>query len=56
MTFQEAGKKLDVELSKLKSYLDKEVKPKTREEMARVLRAASVRLSKLAKELEKTGR
>ncbi len=56
MTFEQAGKKLDIEFAKLKAYFDKEVKPTTREEMARVLRAASVRLSKLAKDLEKSGR
>ena len=53
MNFEEAGKKLDKEIAKLKVYLNKEVKPTTREEMARVLRAASQRLSKLAKDLEK---
>jgi hypothetical protein len=55
MTFEQAGKKLDAEIAKLKVYLDKEVKPTTREEMARVLRGASERLSKLAKDLEKSG-
>lgn len=53
MKFEEAGKKLDKEIAKLKVYLNKEVKPTTREEMARVLRSVSERLSKLAKDLEK---
>jgi hypothetical protein len=53
MNFEQAGKKLDKEIARLKVYLDKEVKPTTREEMARVLRSASERLSKLAKDLEK---
>ena len=56
MNFEQAGKKLDVELAKLKAYLDKEVKPTTRDEMARFLRGASTRLAKLAKDLEKSGR
>jgi hypothetical protein len=56
MTFEEAGKKLDREIGKLKSYLDKEVKPETRREMARVLRSASHRLSKLARNLDKPNR
>ena len=53
MNFEDAGKRLDKEIARLKVYLDKEVKPTTREEMARVLRSASDRLSKLAKDLEK---
>ena len=53
MNFEEAGKKLDKEIARLRAYLDKEVKPTTREEMARVLRSTSERLSKLAKDLEK---
>ena len=53
MNFEDAGKRLDKEIARLKVYLDKEVKPTTREEMARVLRSASERLSKLAKDLEK---
>jgi hypothetical protein len=56
MTFEEAGKKLDREIAKLKTYLDKEVKPETRQGMARMLRSASQRLSKLAKELDKPDR
>ena len=56
MTFEEAGKKLDREIAKLKVYLDKEVKPSTREELAQMLRGASRRLSKLANELQKPDR
>ena len=35
MNFEDAGKRLDKEIARLKVYLDKEVKPTTREEMAR---------------------
>lgn len=56
MTFEEAGKKLDREIARLKQYLDKEVKPATRRDMARILRSASQRLSKLAKDLDKPDR
>jgi hypothetical protein len=56
MTFEEAGKKVDREIAKLKSYLNKEVKPETRREMARMLRTASHRLSKLARDLDKPNR
>lgn len=56
MTFEEAGKKIDRELAKLKAYVDKEVKPSTREDLAQMLRGASRRLSKLANDLEKPSR
>jgi hypothetical protein len=56
MTFEEAGKKLDREIARLKTYLDKEVKPSTREELAQMLRGASKRLSKLAIDLDKPKR
>ncbi len=56
MTFEEAGRKLDREIARLKAYLDKEVKPSTREDLARMLRGASRRLAKLANELDKPKR
>jgi hypothetical protein len=56
MTFEEAGKKLDREIARLRAYLDKEVKPSTRGELAQMLRGASKRLSKLANDLDKPKR
>jgi hypothetical protein len=56
MTFEEAGKRLDREVAKLKLHLDREVKPSTRRDMARMLRSVSRRLSKLARDLEKPER
>jgi hypothetical protein len=56
MTFEEAGKKIDQEVGRLKTYLDKEVKPSTRRDMARMLRSVSRRLSKLARDLDKPER
>ncbi len=56
MTFEEAGKKIDQEIGKLTAYLDKEVKPSTRKELAQMLRGASKRLSKLANDLDKPKR
>ncbi len=55
MKFEDAGRALDRELAKLRKYLDREVKPATRQDMARLLRKASDRLAKLAKNLEKAG-
>jgi hypothetical protein len=52
MSFETAGRALDRELRKLKTYLNKQAKPATRRDMARVLRQASRRLNKLAKSLE----
>ncbi len=53
MKFEDAGRALDRELAKLRKFLDREVKPTTRRDMARLLRKASDRLVKLAKSLEK---
>ena len=55
MNFEEAGRAVDREVAKLLDYLDREVKPATRQEMARLLHRASLRLKKLADDLEKTG-
>jgi hypothetical protein len=52
MNFETAGRTLDQELRKLKTYLDKQAKPATRRDMARLLREASRRLNQLAKSLE----
>ncbi len=55
MKFEDAGRALDRELAKVGKFLDREVKPATRRDMARMLRKASERLAKLAKNLEKAG-
>jgi len=53
MKFEEAGKAIDIEITKLVEFLDKKVKPSTKQEMAQLLKKASQRLSKLAENLEK---
>lgn len=53
MKFEDAGRAIDREVAKLVEFLDRRVKPATREEMIKVLRKASERLSKLAESLEK---
>lgn len=53
MNFEEAGRAVDREVAKLLEYLDREVKPATRQEMAKLLHQASRRLEKLAADLEK---
>ncbi len=56
MKFEDAGRALDHELEKLRKFLDHEIRPKTRQEMAEFLRRASDRLTKLADRLEKVKR
>lgn len=56
MKFEEAGRTLDREVAKLVQYVEKNVKPKTREEAATLLRRASRELAKLARNLEKAER
>jgi hypothetical protein len=56
MKFEEAGKAIDVEVAKLVEFLDKKVKPSTKQEMAELLKKASQRLSKMAESLEKASR
>ena len=53
MKFEEAGRAVDREVTKLTDFLDKKVKPATRQEMASLLRRASRHLGKLARNLEK---
>ena len=53
MKFEDAGRALDRELDKLRKYLDKEIRPQTRQETAEFLRKAADRLAKLAERLEK---
>ena len=53
MKFEEAGRAVDREVAKLADYLDKNLKPATRQDMAALLRRASQYLDKLAKNVEK---
>lgn len=53
MKFEDAGRAIDREVAKLVEFLDRKVKPATREEMAKLLRKTSERLTKLAESLEK---
>jgi len=52
--FEDAGRAIDNEVAKLADYLNKKVKPATKEETAKLLRRASRNLSKMARSLEKT--
>jgi len=54
--FEAAGRAIDREVAKLVDYLDRRVKPATRQEMADLLRKASKRLAKLAADWEKAER
>lgn len=56
MKFEDAGRTIDREVAKLVQYVEKNVKPKTREEAATLLRRASRELAKLARNLEKAER
>ena len=56
MKFEDAGRAMDKEVAKLLEYVNKNVKPKTREEAASLLRRASRELAKLARNLEKAER
>ena len=56
MKFEDAGRTLDCELAKLRKFLDEEIHPETREEMAEFLRRTSGHLAKLAERLEKSKR
>jgi hypothetical protein len=52
--FEDAGRAIDREVAKLADYLNKRVKPATKQETAKLLRRASRNLSKMARGLEKT--
>ncbi len=56
MKFEDAGKAIDQEVAKLIQYLDKNIKPRTRQEAATLLRRASRELLKLARNLDKAER
>ncbi len=53
MKFEDAGRAIDREVAKLVEFLDRKVKPATRQDMAKLLRNTSDRLTKLAESLEK---
>jgi hypothetical protein len=53
MNFEKAGRAVDREVAKLADFLDKKLKPSTRQEMASLLQRASRHLAKLARNLEK---
>ena len=52
MKFEDAGRTLDQELAKLRKYFDNDLKPATRQDMAKLLRKTSERLAELADKLE----
>jgi len=53
MKFEDAGRMVDREVAKLTDFLDKKLKPATRQEMATLLRRAARHLAGLARNLEK---
>jgi len=54
MKLEDAGRALDQEIAKLRKFLDREIRPETRAEMAKFLRRASDHLAKMADRVEKT--
>jgi uncharacterized protein YaaN involved in tellurite resistance len=52
MKFEDAGRTLDQELTKLRKYVTNDLKPATRRDMAKLLRKTSERLAELADKLE----
>lgn len=54
MNFEEAGRAVDREMARLVAYIENKVGPKSREELAELLRKAAARLAKLADEVEKS--
>jgi len=50
--FEDMGRKLDRELERLREIAQKKISPATRIKTAKVLRAVSAKLSRLAEELE----
>ena len=53
MNFEEAGRLIDQELKNFVEFVEQKVRPKTRQEMAELLRKASKNLTKMAQNLEK---
>jgi hypothetical protein len=54
MNFEDVGRSVDKEIENLKKWLDREMKPSTRREMAEGLRKVAVRLAELADRVQKT--
>jgi hypothetical protein len=54
MKFEDAGRSVDRGLANLLDYLNKEIKPATKRDMAALLRKTSKRLEKMAKDLDKS--
>jgi hypothetical protein len=52
MKFEEAGRAVDQELTKLREFLGQKVKTATRQDTANLLRKTAERLVKLAESLE----
>lgn len=50
--FEELGRRLDAELTRLRKYLEEEVAPETEKRTAQFLREVSEKLSEAAKKLE----
>ena len=50
--FEDAGRRLDKELEKLRQFLKTELKPTTERKTAEALRRASERLAELAERIE----
>jgi hypothetical protein len=50
--FEEMGKRLDEELTRLRKYLEEEVAPTTEKRTAQFLREASEKLTEVARKLE----
>jgi len=53
MNFEQARKLIDQKLQKFVEFIEQQVRPKTRREMAELLRTASKNLTKVAQNLEK---
>ena len=50
--FEEIGKRLDEELTRLRKYLEEEIAPATEKRTAQALREAAEKLSEAARKLE----
>jgi hypothetical protein len=52
MKLEDAGRAMDSEIEKLRKFIDEELRPETRKEMADFLRRACERLTKLAERVD----
>ena len=53
MKFEDAGRALDREIARLSAYVDKQVTPAAKKNLAKVMRNAAGRLRRLAAELDR---